>query len=325
MTVMVPMRESDRILLKSASDAAQRFHRGKLGQVLERFIGSRGLIQCGDYSVMDLDQLWRAAAQIDPLIGLKLYGMFTPQDIHAIVYLCSYCPDVASSMEHWARFAQLASDTDSGRLIRDKQGAGVELTIDAPATLARYLTEHYGVMSVTQLRLNTGHQVAPIFVQFSHARPSYYRHYSHWFGDRIEYNCDKTRFYYDQSCLTLPIITRHAGMLDLLTSELDRRIATYQRFSSWGGKVAGCARQALSRGESPSLENIAETLFQSSRTLRRRLDEEGTTFRELVDQVRSEIELYLELNGASRTEISAHLGYSDLAAYLHARKRWEVK
>jgi AraC-like DNA-binding protein len=292
---------------------------------LERFIGNCTLNQCDDYSVMDLDQLWRIAAKIDPIIGLNLYGMFTPQDIHAIVYLCSYCPDVASSMEHWARFAKLASDTDSGRLIRDKEGAGVELTVDAPPVLARYLTEHYGVMSITQLRCNTGQLITPVLVQFSHSRPSYYRYYTQWFGERIEYNCEKTRLYYDPSCLTLPLITRHSGMLDLLTSELDRRIATYQRFSSWGAKVAGCTRQALSRGVAPSLEDIAEALFQSSRTLRRRLDEEGTTFRELVDQVRSETELYLELNGASRTEISTQLGYSDLAAYLHARKRWAIK
>ena len=38
--------------------------------------------------------------------------------------------------------------------------------------------------------------------------------------------------------------------------------------------------------------------------------------------VRAKLEQYLEMQGDSRTQIAAQLGFSDLAAYAHARKRW---
>jgi AraC-like DNA-binding protein len=110
--------------------------------------------------------------------------------------------------------------------------------------------------------------------------------------------------------------------MEVLRQELDRRLAQQQRLSGWAGRVAQGIRQNLLAGQAPSLETQAQALHQSPRTLRRRLEEQGLSFRQLLDQVRAELEQYLELQGNSRTQIAAQLGYSDLAAYLHARKRW---
>ncbi|MCY1380543.1 putative HTH-type transcriptional regulator [compost metagenome] len=89
--------------------------------------------------------------------------------------------------------------------------------------------------------------------------------------------------------------------------------------------MATGARQQLARGQVPSLESQAQALHQSPRTLRRQLEEQGLTFRQLLDQVRAELEQQLELQGETRSEIAFQLGYSDLAAYLHARKRWQAE
>lgn len=123
----------------------------------------------------------------------------------------------------------------------------------------------------------------------------------------------------------LPLLTRHAGMLERLTQEPDTRIARHASSAAGRGKVATSVRHALARGEVPSLETQAETLHQSARTLRRRLDEQGLTFRQLLDPVRAELKQHLELQGESRSEIAMQLGCSDVAAYLHVRKRWRGK
>lgn len=72
----------------------------------------------------------------------------------------------------------------------------------------------------------------------------------------------------------------------------------------------------------PTLVDLAHAMHQTPRTLRRRLDEQGTTFRQLLDHVRAELELHLEMQGESLMAIATQLGYSDTAAYLHARGRW---
>lgn len=318
----LPMREADRIEREVANRSPQRFHRGKLGQVLERFLNSQAPRDKKDYSLIELDQLWREAARIDPAIGLKLFEMFTPQDWHVLAYLCLYSPDVLSSMQLWARYAPLASDTDAVRLLDDENGVGIELSVDAPAELARYVVEHYGVMSMAQLRRGTGQPVIPTLARFSHSRPSYYKQYAQWFGERVEFDCPINAFYFPAESVKLPMQTRHHGMLELLTEELDRRIAAHRHFTGWSAQIAEGVRRALAKGETPNLVTLSEALYQTPRTVRRRLQEENTTFRQLLDQVRSELELHLQMQGESLAAIAVQLGYSDTAAYLHARSRW---
>lgn len=318
------MRETDRIEREAVNRSPQRFHRGKLGQVLERFLDSHAGGKHKDYNLIELDQLWREAARVDPAIGLNLFGLFTPQDWHVLAYLCLYSPDVLSAMQLWARYAPLAADTDTVRLVNDENGLGVELNVDAPGDLARYVVEHYGVMAITQLRQGTGRDVQPVLAQFAHSRPSYYLQYSHWFGDRVEFDCVVNRFYFDAPSTRLPMQTRHHGLLELLTQELDRRLAAHSHFSGWSARLADGVRQSLAKGETPTLVDLAHALHQTPRTLRRRLEEQGTTFRQLLDQVRAELEQLLEMQGEPIAQIAAQLGYSDTTAYLHARNRWRA-
>lgn len=317
------MREMDRIQRDPANRVAPRFHRGRLGEVLQRFLDDQNATPRQDYNLLHLEQLWRAAAAVEPAIGLKLFERFTPQDWHVIAHASLYCADVAASMAFWVRYAPLGSDTDRVQWVADARGAGVEVHIDTSLELGRYLIEHYGVMSISQLRRGTGVAVRPVLACFSHPRPAYHAHYPHWFGERIEFDCPANRFYFDPHSLQLPLQTRHAGMLELLSEELDRRVALHRRLSGWAGKVAAACRQALAGGQSPTLESLCAHLHQTPRTLRRRLEEQGLSFRELLDQTRAEVEMHLELQGESRAQIALQLGYNDQAAYLHARKRWK--
>lgn len=60
----------------------------------------------------------------------------------------------------------------------------------------------------------------------------------------------------------------------------------------------------------------------STRTLRRRLELEGTSFRELVDEVRQSRAEALIADGISVSQIAHWLGYGSSSAFVHAYKRW---
>lgn len=316
------MRETDKIMGEAANQPARRFHRGQLGRVLERVLQKQTRDNRRDYNLLELEQLWTLAAQHEPAIGLHLFAEFTPQDWHVIAHFGLYCPNVMSAVHSWADYAGLASDTDDVKIIDDPLGVGVELHIDAPATLVRYVVEHYSVMGVTQLRKGTGQPIRPVLARFAHSRPRYHAEYGAWFGDNVEFDSPHNCLYYDRATLQLPMLTRHAGMEELLRSELDRRMARHRQFTGWSAKIAASMRHSLARSKIPNLESLADALHQSPRTLRRRMEEQGMTFRQLLDLVRAELEQHLEFLGENRVEIASRLGYSDLAAYLHARKRW---
>ena len=73
----------------------------------------------------------------------------------------------------------------------------------------------------------------------------------------------------------------------------------------------------------PSLDRVARRLGTSSRSLGRRLAEEGTSFKVLVDELRRELaRRYLEQGVHRPKSIAALLGYKDLSAFHHAFRRW---
>ena len=71
-----------------------------------------------------------------------------------------------------------------------------------------------------------------------------------------------------------------------------------------------------------TLVAIAEQLAVSERTLRRRLESEGLTLRELADDVRRERADAMLASGSSVKETAFALGFSEPSAFSRAYKRW---
>ncbi|MDN3613057.1 helix-turn-helix domain-containing protein [Vibrio gallaecicus] len=72
-----------------------------------------------------------------------------------------------------------------------------------------------------------------------------------------------------------------------------------------------------------SQENIASTLCMSTRTLNRKLQQEGINFRRLFDKYRLELSLtMLNRNEANITLIALELGFSDSSAFSRAFRKW---
>lgn len=76
-------------------------------------------------------------------------------------------------------------------------------------------------------------------------------------------------------------------------------------------------------GRFPSIDEIAAGLCINARTLRRRLNEEGTTYLELLASLRQALAVdYLSTSFLEVDDIAAALGFSDAASFRHAFKRW---
>jgi AraC-like DNA-binding protein len=75
--------------------------------------------------------------------------------------------------------------------------------------------------------------------------------------------------------------------------------------------------------EAASGDQVARLLSMHRRTLNRRLKAEGTTFRELLDEVRFEAACrMLDTARIPITEIAFSLGYAETSAFSRAFRRW---
>jgi len=72
-------------------------------------------------------------------------------------------------------------------------------------------------------------------------------------------------------------------------------------------------------GRFPPVEEAADHLHMSPRTLRRRLDEEGTNYQRIVHELRRQLaETYLRDSMLSIAEIADMLGYNDVSNFRRA-------
>jgi AraC-like DNA-binding protein len=68
---------------------------------------------------------------------------------------------------------------------------------------------------------------------------------------------------------------------------------------------------------------VASKLKTSTRTLRRKLELEGTSFRDLVDELRAQVAIrYVHDTDFTIEDVAFRLGFSDAAAFRHAFRRW---
>ncbi|MEV0294709.1 AraC family transcriptional regulator [Nocardia sp. NPDC050710] len=89
--------------------------------------------------------------------------------------------------------------------------------------------------------------------------------------------------------------------------------------------VAGQVRNLLlgNPARPPTGDQVAAALFMTPRTLRRRLIEEGLSYRALLDDVRRQVaEQLLDETHLSVAEIAERVGYAETAAFTHAFRRW---
>jgi AraC-like DNA-binding protein len=74
----------------------------------------------------------------------------------------------------------------------------------------------------------------------------------------------------------------------------------------------------------PRLRQLAATLNVSDRTLRRRLADEGVSFRGLLDEIREQLaEELLVTGGLPVAEVAERLGYLEVSSFSQAFRRWK--
>ena len=111
----------------------------------------------------------------------------------------------------------------------------------------------------------------------------------------------------------------------ILFSVLDRQIAERLRDQGAAARYADLVRKAIGdylHREELTIEAVAKVLRTSGRTLQRRLNDERTSFRDLLDEVRKSRALALIDRGASVSQLALLLGYSEETTLYRAFRRW---
>jgi AraC-like DNA-binding protein len=159
-------------------------------------------------------------------------------------------------------------------------------------------------------------------VMFPFAAPSYASFAAELYGCRVRYDASWAGFTLPSRVLDAPL--RAADPLALREAVLicERELERISTLETYAGRVR---RLLLSHPNGfPSLEATARMLHMTPRTLHRRLVEEGTSFRELLEAERRQLAReHIKAGRFTLQEIAYRLGYTDFANFRRAFKRWE--
>jgi len=128
-------------------------------------------------------------------------------------------------------------------------------------------------------------------------------------------------FAFPAAVLDEPLVMADPTTLQLAIDVCQRELDRQQSEPGWSGKL----RRVLleKQGEFPSLNVVARLFNLTPRTLHRRLIEEGTSYREVLDDVRHVLAIeHLKAGKLAIPEIAYALGYTDTANFRRAFMRW---
>lgn len=161
--------------------------------------------------------------------------------------------------------------------------------------------------------------------QFSYPAPPHVAEYPTMYPSELQFNESVCGFYLHEKYLQLPV-TRNEAELTIFLKEapayilhrpphddsLRNRIRTF------------LAQQNLK--DMPDLHDIAQQLHMTPRSIGRKLQEEGTSLRNIKTSLRREYATRLmSTENLSVADISERVGFSETASFCRAFKRWTGK
>lgn len=272
--------------------------------------------------------LWEATIAItgDPAIGLRAGQRISYDALGGYGYLLQHSATPRLLLEHADKYMRLVDDlarietreVGDRLIVRVYRSGGYP--IPAPAIDCLFAA----AMTVTQ-ELSPHLELSEARVRIAYRSQVDVATYEEVLGCPVELGAEHHELDFPLAWADLPRPGVDPKLAEVLHDHAAHLIATLPD----SDPLLNDARQALTdhlAAGNASLGTLARTLHMSERTLRRRLAERGTSYQNLLDDLRSALARKLVEEAAQSVDAIAHgLGFADTSSFFHAFKRWTGK
>lgn len=257
----------------------------------------------------------------DPLLGLRLGATITPAHLGVMGYMLASCPQIGIAMVRMVEYERLIYDSNPLRITT----RGSDLVLEWGLEYGRCgpLADECGIASLIQFaRAIASKPIVITTVCFANQVPTDPQPYIDFFGCQVVFDQSVTSISAPLWQLAVPLRQPDIILVRLLEQQADAMLKDLPQANEFEQAVRRCITRLIRDGE-PDLEQVAQKMSVSPRTLRRRLDESGINFRALLENIRRNLaEIYLLDPRLSLSEIAQLLGYSEQSAFTRAFRRW---
>lgn len=262
------------------------------------------------------------AASREETLALRL-GACHQERLPVVSQLALYAATLRQAFSAIYRFNGLLSDRPGTRLFEDGEWATLEClpASGARADVQRFLAE-FAMVGLYRL-IQAYCSGAPVQrVVFAYNAPDYRAAYSEVFSGTELFGQSFTGIVFHRAMLDVQSPYHDADIYQLLYGIAEQRNQSAKRAIAYSVRV----HEVLARHPMPhrvSIEDIAEELELSARSLRRRLAEEGASFRGITKDACAAVALRLFANDEQRVQdVAETMGFSNSSSFYRAFKQW---
>jgi AraC-like DNA-binding protein len=275
-------------------------------------------------STEELFALYRGLAQAsrDPAIGLKLGTEPRVERYDPIAIAAVSARSLRDALQRLARYKQLVCPEQLKVTER-----GDECTVQFRWLLAHEsepptLVDVCFARVLSIARRGTGEPVTPRRLELQGAAGSREMYEAH-FGCPARLDARENTIVFSKADVDRPFLTHNPDLFATVAPQLEAELKQALASKVIGEQVKGVLKPLLA-GRRPGLKDVARELGTSSRTLQRRLAEDGATFQQLLQEARRELARHYLLHSALELNETAYLlGYEDAHSFFRAFHEWE--
>lgn len=276
-----------------------------------------------------VEKLWNNAAHAakDPLFGLHFGEAMQLAALGMVGQIIQTSNTIGEALTHAGGLIHLLTDMFTLRLEHGKANVTLVLIEDSasakayPATF-RHMADFLMVFTVHELDGLLLQKLQPLRARF--AREINVAEYNRTFRCQVHGNSDEYSITFDNKALDLPILSANYDLHHHLLQKVEQ-LRRGQEGSVFRTRIYNYLL-TNSFLNSPSLDDVAANFNMSSRSLQRRLKDEGSTYLEVLDDVRKALALsYLQSASFQAKDVAFILGYKEQRAFFRAFKRWTGK
>jgi AraC-like DNA-binding protein len=260
------------------------------------------------------EQIGFCASQVVPFGG---YGVLD--------YLLMATSTPAEVLSRVSRLYRLINNFAELRLETHKNSVMVELYNPTSASrkwLGLSAEFSFGVL-ISRLQSAYGSVLKPENVCFTHPPPADVSMHHRLFQSPIRFGQSVNRLVFNKDALKISLPQSDAALAEMLEHQAQRLLKNLSLENDITEEIRAVLRSRLSSGNA-DINTTAKALAMSGRNLQRKLNGQGTCYREVLDKLRYEMALDYITQQIDASEITRLLGFSEISTFQRAFKRWSA-
>lgn len=277
------------------------------------------------YPLAATTRLWRLAVEAtgDPCFGIEVARHARPTYFHALGFSLAASGSLADAFERIVRYFRLVSDAAEMTLepLEQSYRFSVHL-VDPEQRPADEAVDAFVALAVRVCRVLRDRTYDPVSVTLRRPAPPDDTPFRRYFRVPVVFGADTDVLVFDRATFDSRLGGGNAELARLNDQVVASHLATLgsDRFAH---KLHLLLVDALPRGE-PDEAELASRLGTSLRNLQRRLADEGTSYKDVLDDTRRQLaRSYLADGQHSISEVAYLLGFRAASSFTRAFRRWE--